>query len=270
VPTVQSRLSESSAAVPRQREPVERVIQAMHDKLEDPFGLSSMAKVAFLSRFHFNRTFRRVTGIPPTRFLYALRIATARRLLLQTQMRVIDICYEVGYNSLGTFTRRFTELLGASPARFRVLARSSQYGRINPANSPQEMQPPSYANASRRLSGRVHAPADFRGLILIGLFDAAIPEGKPRSCAMVSQSGSFEIVSPPEGKYFLFALALDVSADIITCWDCESTLRGGGQQIFIRGDRIQGDTTLHLRSKNVTDPPILLAIPLLVSRFGRD
>lgn len=50
------------------------------------------------------------------------RIDAAKRLLIDTTLRVIDICYEVGYNSLGTFSSRFTELVGISPQGFRELA----------------------------------------------------------------------------------------------------------------------------------------------------
>jgi AraC family transcriptional regulator len=267
VPIVQDQSSEGVAVATIRHEPVERVIQAMHAKLEEPFGLTSMAKIAYLSRFHFNRTFRRVTGIPPTRFLYALRIASARRLLLHTQMHVIDICYEVGYNSLGTFTRRFTELLGVSPTRLRSMARSSKNGTIDPADAIRSMQAPAPAQ-SRRITGRIDAPGDFRGLILIGLFDSAIPQGHPRACAMLTEPGPFEIASPPDGDYHLFALALNLAADLLTIFDCEPALRCGGQQISILGNSIQGDTKLLLRPRSVTDPPILLTIPLLLSQIG--
>jgi len=258
-------VKEESECVARgqKHESVERVIAAMYARLEEPLALSSMAKIAFLSRFHFNRTFRRVTGIPPTRFLYALRIATARRLLLKTQMHVIDICYEVGYNSLGTFTRRFTELVGVSPTRFRLMGRSCK----NVINQLNTVQSSADQSMPRVVSGRVDAPDGFRGLILIGLFDVAIPQGKPKACAVLSEPGVFRIVSPAEGRYYLFALALHYCADMATALDCEPALRAGGQQISIFGDTIQGSTDLRLRPVALTDPPILLAIPLLLSEL---
>src|SRR5215470_9070629 len=94
---------------------VERVIVAMRNHLDEPLSVRSMARIAFASRHHFNRTFHRLTGVPPSQFLYALRLERAKRLLMQTRQKIIDICYEVGYNSVGTFTRRFTDLLGISP-----------------------------------------------------------------------------------------------------------------------------------------------------------
>src|ERR1700760_4201675 len=92
--------------------PAERVILSMRECLDEPISLSDMADIACLSPYHFNRVFHQVTGLPPTKFLYALRLSTAKRLLLTTSLSVTDVCFEVGYNSLGTFTTRFTQLVG--------------------------------------------------------------------------------------------------------------------------------------------------------------
>src|SRR5258707_14891588 len=93
---------------------VERVISAMHQRLDEDFSLEEMANLAYMSPFHFNRIFRQLTGVPPCQFMSALRLESARRLLLTTQLSVTDVCFEVGYSSLGTFIRRFTDLLGLS------------------------------------------------------------------------------------------------------------------------------------------------------------
>src|ERR1700716_965915 len=86
-------------------EAVERVIQTMHDRLDEPLTLHEMSRIAYISPYHFNRIFRQITGIPPNQFFYALRLETAKRLLLTTNTSVTDVCFDVGYNSLGTFIR---------------------------------------------------------------------------------------------------------------------------------------------------------------------
>lgn len=106
------------------RRAVDRVIQAMHQNLAEEFSLEDMAGVAYISPYHFNRVFHQVAGVPPCQYLSALRLWYAKRLLLTTPLKVTDICFEVGYNSLGTFTRRFTDLVGVPPQRLRALARS--------------------------------------------------------------------------------------------------------------------------------------------------
>ena len=104
-------------------EAVERVIRVMRDRLDEPLTLQEMSRIAYISPYHFNRIFRQITGIPPNQFFYAMRLETAKRLLLTTNTSVTDLCFDVGYNSLGTFIRRFTGLVGVSPSRFRSLAR---------------------------------------------------------------------------------------------------------------------------------------------------
>src|SRR5215211_3612838 len=100
---------------------VDRVIHEIRQRLDEPLSLCDMASIAYLSPFHFNRVFRQMTGVSPCRFLPALRLDAAKRLLSDSEMRIIDICFAVGYNSLGSFTTQFTQLVGLSPGRYRRL-----------------------------------------------------------------------------------------------------------------------------------------------------
>src|ERR1043166_2566527 len=91
------------------RRAVERVIADARERLCEPISLHDMSRVAYLSAFHFNRVFHQITGLPPAKFIQAMRLDEAKRLLLNTQLSITDISFEVGYNSLSTFTRRFTQ-----------------------------------------------------------------------------------------------------------------------------------------------------------------
>lgn len=100
---------------------VERVIAAMRERVGDALPLPTMAEIAHLSPYHFARVFWQVTRIPPGEFLSALRLERAEQLLLTTDLSVAEIYFEVGYNSLGKFTTRFTGLVGLYPGRVRGL-----------------------------------------------------------------------------------------------------------------------------------------------------
>jgi len=89
------------------REAVIRVIEVLRHNADPGLALGEMAKIALISRFHFDRLFRQVVGIPPRQFQSALRIVHAKRLLLTSNLTALDVCLAVGYSSLGTFTRRF-------------------------------------------------------------------------------------------------------------------------------------------------------------------
>src|SRR5215471_21715534 len=101
---------------------VERVIRAMRERIYQPLSLEDMADVAHLSPYHFSRVFHNIIGVPPGEFLAALRLEEAKRLLLTTSLSVTDICFELGYASLGSFTTRFTQLVGVPPRLLRRLA----------------------------------------------------------------------------------------------------------------------------------------------------
>src|SRR5579862_1134344 len=101
---------------------VERVIQTMRERLDDNLSLQDLSDAALASPYHLNRIFRQTTGIPPFTFLAALRMEAAKRLLLTTSLSVTEVCCEVGYSSVGTFTSHFSRFVGLSPRQMRRFA----------------------------------------------------------------------------------------------------------------------------------------------------
>lgn len=81
--------------------------------------LERLAREAHVSRFHFARTFRETFGEPPHRYLQRRRVEAARWLLETTDLSITDICLEVGFTSLGSFSRLFTERVGVAPSHYR-------------------------------------------------------------------------------------------------------------------------------------------------------
>jgi AraC family transcriptional regulator len=98
---------------------VDRAVNCIWERYGDPLSLADMARSAMLSRFHFARVFEKQTGVSPGRFLAAVRIYQAKRLLLLSSMSVAGVSSAVGYGSLGSFTSHFTDSVGISPDRFR-------------------------------------------------------------------------------------------------------------------------------------------------------
>jgi AraC family transcriptional regulator len=101
---------------------IERVILSMHDGLDSEMSLEDMSRAAFISPFHFNRIFRKAVGIPSCHFLSALRIQAAKRLLASTEERIIDVCLDSRLHQPRHLSRRFKELVGLAPRKFRRLA----------------------------------------------------------------------------------------------------------------------------------------------------
>jgi transcriptional regulator GlxA family with amidase domain len=86
---------------------------------EEPLDLEAMARAACFSKYHFLRLFREAYGETPGRYLARMRLERARELLETTDLRVTDICLEVGYESLSSFTIAFRNRFGVPPQRYR-------------------------------------------------------------------------------------------------------------------------------------------------------
>jgi AraC-like DNA-binding protein len=84
-----------------------------------PLDVEALARDAHMSPGHFSRLFRQAYGESPYSYLMTRRIERAMALLRRGDMSVTEICFEVGCSSLGTFSTRFTELVGMPPGAYR-------------------------------------------------------------------------------------------------------------------------------------------------------
>lgn len=96
-----------------------------------PLDVAALARDVHLSAGHLSRAFRTAYGESPYSYLMTRRIERAMALLRAGELTVTETCFAVGYGSLGTFTTRFTELVGMPPGRYRELA----------ATAPAELLP---------------------------------------------------------------------------------------------------------------------------------
>lgn len=96
-----------------------------------PLDVPALAKVALMSPGHFSRSFRAAYGETPYSYLMTRRVERAKALLRRGDLSVTEVCFAVGCTSLGSFSSRFTELVGESPSAYR--ARCHDAGAAIPA-----------------------------------------------------------------------------------------------------------------------------------------
>nr|WP_185842341.1 helix-turn-helix transcriptional regulator [Streptomyces sp. WAC 06725] len=96
-----------------------------------PLDVPALARAAHMSPGHFSRSFRAAYGETPYGYLMTRRIERAKALLRRGDLSVTEVCFAVGCTSLGSFSSRFTELVGESPSAYR--ARSHEPGAAIPA-----------------------------------------------------------------------------------------------------------------------------------------
>src|SRR4051795_7445441 len=100
-------------------------------EFDRPLDVPALARSAAMSTGHFSRSFKAAFGESPYSYLMTRRIERAKTLLRRGDMSVTDACFAVGCTSLGSFSSRFTELVGEAPSAYR--ARSHDDGAAIPA-----------------------------------------------------------------------------------------------------------------------------------------
>jgi AraC-like DNA-binding protein len=97
-----------------------RARDAMDRAYAEPLDVRAVAAVAYISPAHFSRCFRTVFGETPHRYLQRRRVERSMFLLRETKRSVTDVCFDVGFTSLGTFSRTFRAIVGETPSGYRL------------------------------------------------------------------------------------------------------------------------------------------------------
>ncbi|MGW0481058.1 helix-turn-helix domain-containing protein [Nonomuraea sp. NPDC003214] len=239
---------------------VMRVIESMQENLGEQLTIDDMARTAMFSKFHFSRVFQRVTGLSPGRFLSAVRLREAKRLLATTSLSITNISHQVGYSSVGTFSSRFTHSVGLPPSKYRQHLGITAQTLAGGGESP----PP---GATTTLTGVVTSPLAGQP-VFAGLFPDQILEGRPVSFTVTDGPGPYVLENVPEGRWHLIAqsvaagredaIHLPPAGDGTLC-----IARSGPITVAAGSGPRRAD--VRLQPMRPLDPPVLLALRDLVT-----
>ncbi|MGC4192008.1 MAG: helix-turn-helix transcriptional regulator [Thermomicrobiales bacterium] len=244
---------------------IERVIAAMRAEPNSALTLDHFAEIASFSAFHFARLFRQVIGIPPGEFHTALRYERAKELLVTTSLSITDICFEVGYDSLGTFSTRFKQLVGIGPATFRALP------DVLETLDAADRVPLKHANSGYWASSDVEGffmnahelPGRWRAYV--GLFPASIARSRPVAGVRIDPHEPFTIAGAPPGTYRVLSAIVPARGNAIDRLLPANTMRVAASDGPI--DVVAGQPTvpvaLSIRAATPHDAPVLIALPAL-------
>ena len=102
------------------------LLRRVRDRIDrehaQPLDVEALARDVHMSAGHLSRQFKLAYGEPPYSYLMTRRVERAMALLRRGDLNVTDVCFAVGFSSLGTFSTRFTELVGVSPSVYREQA----------------------------------------------------------------------------------------------------------------------------------------------------
>ncbi|SFL54410.1 Helix-turn-helix domain-containing protein [Paenibacillus sp. 1_12] len=247
---------------------IDQVIAYIHQHIDEPISLSQLASHLAYSPYHFTRIFKERMGLSPLYYVSSLRLQKAKDLLLRTNLSVRDIGLEIGQQSLGTFTTRFTERVGMTPTDFRnsTLEASSEFRSLH--NLKDLCTSHSDNNHYGRIEGTIQSTIPFDGVILIGLFPKPIPEGLPLHGTLLFSLGDFCFTGVQPGTYYLMATSVSWGMQATDILLPHTTLRTRSREPIVVqscSDVPHQQVTLHV--PRLDDPPILISLPLLMSNF---
>lgn len=246
---------------------IDEVIKYIHQNIYEPLPLSRLARYAAYSPYHFTRIFKERTGLSPLYYVSAMRLQRAKDLLLHTNWSVRDIALEIGQQSLGTFTTRFTERVGVTPAHFRGQAQQAN-DALRSLQRLGEWGEPALPISSGVVAGCIRSEVPFEGVIFVGLFAKPIPERLPLYGTVLSSLGEFCFKGVKPGVYYLMATSVSWDMKATDFMLPYATLRTRSKKPIVVGPQHAvpyQEAMLH--PPRVDDPPILISLPLLMQRF---
>ncbi|OQO92591.1 AraC family transcriptional regulator [Saccharomonospora piscinae] len=234
-------------------------IDVMYRNMSEQVTLEDMARAAMFSKFHFSRVFQKATGVSPGRFLAAMRLQEAKRLLLSTSLSVTEVSQRVGYQSVGTFSARFRSSVGMSPSAYRRMggAPLDTCGTLSSGHRS--------TTRSATVRGQVAAPSVPSGLgqIFVGLFPDRLPQGRPVRCTALRKPGSYELNDVPLGTWYVLSYSVATDRAPVAPTPQESGhgfYIGNNGPITIRPETHVRAADVRLRPMTRLDPPVLLAL----------
>jgi AraC family transcriptional regulator len=240
---------------------VERMTLLMRSA-EEPMSVNELAEAAGLSPFYFSRIFREHAGIPPGEFQAALRFERAKELLLTSPASITEICFEVGYGSLGTFSARFKNLVGVSPAEFRQLPHLVADLDIRGLIASRE---PLEIPGTAVIEGEAILPEPGPRSIYIGVFPDAIASSHPVAGVSLAEPGPFRLTGIPKGTWKLLSAAVpDANDPLVQLLPMRDAVVASGGTVEIRTGAERIRRTLRFHEPRQYMPPVLTALPTLL------
>lgn len=265
------------------RESVREAASEIHKRFSGPITLNDIASKVFVSPFHLSRVFTQDIGVPPGRYLTAVRMFEAKKLLVTSSMTVCDIVYSIGYNSVGTFTSRFRRTVGMSPRQYRcpdverlLVAASNRYSRMPSLGelscSLRQVTASCPTALTGTLRGVVELPHHSPGTnVLVGVYREAIPQQTPVAHLVLpaQRSTRFTLSGVPVGQWTVMAIAMPAG----TSANCAGVLVGSPPGRVTVNAHTDARTQFTMRHLSSTDAPIAVTLartPVAGPQLGVD
>lgn len=243
--------------VPSREAAVEAVIRQMKRSVNDVVTLDDWADYASLSKYQLMSAFRELTGITPMAFHSAEKLEIAKYLLVFEDMKVTDVCFELGFESLGSFVSKFSIMVGLPPGNYARIMRATNLRDIYASALANWRGAPAEGEAAAAFTFE-RPPLTNMEAIVAAVFKRPAPVGYPSAWRFVAPLQRRTTMSGATGGCCL-AASVPLAPTLANMVNFRPTLVGRSR--LARAGR---ETHVSLRAPTVFDPPVTLAIPALL------
>lgn len=239
---------------------VAKVIGEMKKLTNSCVVLDEWAEFVSLNKYELTAAFKKLTGIPPMAFHNAEKLEIAKRLLVFEQTSVTEACFELGFESVGSFVSKFTNCVGVSPGGYaRVMGSTGFAGILVGALQKSKRA----RNAGSGIRVRLESPVSQRASSLIAaVFPRPFPSGYPAEWRFIPPFCRVTTIDSGLTGYCL-AASFPVLPRLTELVNFQPGLIGR-QALEIT----DVDVRIELRTPTIFDPPITLAVPALFCRYA--
>jgi len=236
----------------------ESMIRSMAMGMEQGVSVASLAGDFRESLSSIRRRFLRATGTTPGRFLACLRMQRSKERLARTDESITGICLSVGYDSLATFSRVFSRMVGLSPSRYRAVVRQIQGGtELGSLGGARTRPVPARVPLESGICISIRTP--FSSPIFVAAFASEIPQGSPICCLITSPGAQRALdVDRAASAHISIAAAQEIAASQAGPSDPESIGHLVGRARLPR-ERSRDVIEITMRPATVLDPPVVFA-----------
>jgi AraC-like DNA-binding protein len=241
------------------------------ERASEPITLCDVADHVSYSPFHLCRRFERRFDVPPGQFLAAARFQRAKRLLLESDEKVVDVCFAVGFASVGTFTSRFTAAVGTSPREFRRLPHTLAAAPPRPVAVPGGAPDGGVVTGSVRLSSAAVTAIGGAVAVYVGLFLRRAARGVPVAGTLLGETREFALTGVPPGTFWLLASALpDRASPAAQLVPTRPVVGAFPQALRVTATEPVHRCEVQLDVAGECAQPVVVALPALASRTAQE
>lgn len=250
---------------------IESIITYMEAHASDGIKIEEVAAEFGYSKFHFSREFKKITGISPNQYLASLKLTSGIESILEGQS-ITDSQMEAGYSSSGTFSTTFLKNTGLSPRTYsqkinELFDTAKQHEIVNEDSDSLFYRNPLYPTvlAPYKLTVTIEVPESFKGLVFSGLFLSPNPNHQPVMGRCRVKEFTYLFYHLPAGTYFPLACGIKKSLNPFSYFQLKKAMRAcDGQKITFPLKKDE-ELTLKLRESQVSDPPLVINLPNILS-----